>query len=113
MTPTGDTLDGARVFNTARFVGTVTVGIAPPTAPWELHTSANVEGPYSPFDEPGVELPTYALFHGSFGYHYRAAFLQVGVRNLLNKAYPELEAGGSVSPGQPRTVYAGIQYRFR
>src|SRR5205823_14061578 len=63
ITADGDTLDGARVFNTARYVGTAGVTFAPPRRVWHLRVSTNVVGPYSPFDEPGVELPSYALLH--------------------------------------------------
>jgi hypothetical protein len=34
------------------------------------------------------------------------------VRNVLDKAYPELVAGGLVSPGQPRAVFGTVRYDF-
>jgi outer membrane receptor protein involved in Fe transport len=105
-----DTLDGARVYNTARYVGTAGVTVAPPGRAWRVGVSTNVVGPYAPFDEPGVELPAYALVHLSgeacLG---RLGVLDVGVRNVLDRAYPELRAGSFVSPGQPRTVYASLR----
>jgi iron complex outermembrane receptor protein len=104
-----DTLDGARVFNTARYVGTVGVTLTP-RAGWHVGASVNVVGPYSPFDEPGVLEPAYALVHVSAGARaWAAGELDVGVRNLLDRAYPELRAGGFVSPGQPRTVYVTLR----
>jgi hypothetical protein len=36
----------------------------------------------------------------------------VGVRNLLDRAYPELIAGGLVSPGQPRALFVQVQRSF-
>jgi hypothetical protein len=36
----------------------------------------------------------------------------VGVRNVLDDAYPELRAGGFVSPGQPRSFYGSARYVF-
>jgi outer membrane receptor protein involved in Fe transport len=41
-----------------------------------------------------------------------AALLQLGVRNLLDRTYPELRAGGFVVPGQPRSVYGSVRYDF-
>jgi outer membrane receptor protein involved in Fe transport len=108
VTETG-TLDGARVFNTARYVGTVGLTVAP-RAGWRLGASVNVVGPYSPFDEPGVLEPAYALVHLSGGVRvWSRGELDVGIRNALDRAYPELRAGGFVSPGQPRTVYATLR----
>jgi iron complex outermembrane receptor protein len=104
-----DTLDGARVFNTARYVGTLGVTLAL-RAGWRLGASVGVVGPYSPFDEPGVLVPAYALLHLSGGVRvWSRGELDVGVRNALDRAYPELRAGGFVSPGQPRTVYATLR----
>ncbi len=112
ITRDGDTLDGARVFNTAKYVGTVAVDLAPASAPWRLRASSNVVGPYSPFGEPGVELPAYGLLHFSGNVRIGEALLEVGVRNLLDRAYPELRAAGFVTPGQPRTVFGSIHYRL-
>jgi outer membrane receptor for ferric coprogen and ferric-rhodotorulic acid len=35
--------------------------------------------------------------------------LDVGVRNVLDRAYPELVAGHIVSPGQPRAVFVTLR----
>jgi iron complex outermembrane recepter protein len=112
ITADGDTLDGARVFNTAKYVGTAALDVAPLFAPWRLRISTNVLGPYSPFDEPGVELPAYGLLHASASVRAGTADVQLGVRNVLDKTYPELRAGGFVTPGQPRTVFAAIHARL-
>jgi outer membrane receptor protein involved in Fe transport len=112
ITEDGDTLNDARVYNTARYVGIVGLDIAPPAAVWRLGISSNVVGPYSPFDEPGVERPAYGLVHVSGGLKFGGALVQIGVRNLLDQAYRELEAGGFVSPGQPRTVYGVLRYAW-
>ncbi|HWH04528.1 MAG TPA: TonB-dependent receptor, partial [Gemmatimonadales bacterium] len=82
------------------------------TAPWRLQVSTNVLGPYSPFDEPGVERPAYGLLHVSGGWRVGDAEIHVGVRNVLNHMYRELEAGGFVTPGQPRSVFGTIRYTF-
>ena len=110
ITEEGDTLDGARVFNTARYVASGTVEVAPELAIWRVGLSTNVVGPYTPFDEPGVELPTYALVHLTGGVRVGSALLELGVRNLFDKPYPEVRAGGFVSPGQPRSVYGTVRY---
>ena len=104
-----DTLDGARVFNTARYVGTVGLTLTP-HAGARLGASVSVVGPYSPFDEPGVLESAYVLLHLSGGVRlWAGGELDVGVRNALDRAYPELRAGGFVSPGQPRTIYATLR----
>ncbi|HEX4601678.1 MAG TPA: TonB-dependent receptor [Gemmatimonadales bacterium] len=105
-----DTLSGTRVFNTAKYVGTVVLELAPRAALWHLRASANLVGPYSPFDEPGVLRPAYGLIHLSGGVRLGHTGLELGVRNVGNTAYRELEAGGFVSPGEPRTVYATLRY---
>lgn len=112
VTEEGDTLSGARVFNTAKYVGAVALDLAPPKARWQLHLASNVVGPYSPFDEPGVSLPAYALLHVSGMWSFGRAQVQAGLRNLLDHAYPELRAGNFVVPGQPRTVFVELRYRF-
>ncbi len=110
ITEDGEDLSGTRIFNTAEYVGITALDLAIPGQPWHGRLATNVVGPYTPFDEPGVSLPAYALFHLSGDVRLGAATLELGVRNLLNHAYPEIQAGGFVAPGQPRTVYAGVKY---
>jgi outer membrane receptor protein involved in Fe transport len=108
-----DTLNGARVFNTARYVGVASVEVSPPARRWHVRVSANAVGPYSPFDAPGVVLPAYALLHVSAGVAVaRSASIEVGVRNVLNRAYPELRAADFVTPGQPRSLDARLRWDF-
>jgi len=105
-----DTLDGARVFNTARYVGLASLRLAPADQRWAGRLSANFVGPYSPFDAPGVVLPAYALLHASAEFRIpRLGAVEVGVRNLLDRSYPELRAGAFVTPGQPRSVFATLR----
>src|SRR4029077_11125625 len=112
VTADGDTLNGARVFNTAKYTGVTALEVAPDNAPWRIRLSSNVLGPYTPFDEPGVERPAYGLFHLSGGVRIGSADLQVGIRTLLNHNYRELEAGGFVTPGEPRSVFGSVRYTF-
>jgi outer membrane receptor protein involved in Fe transport len=112
VTEEGDTLSGARVFNTARYIGALMISVGPAGGRWQLTPAVNVVGPYSPFDEPGVTEPAYALLHVSAAASVGRASIHVGLRNVLDRAYPELRAGGFVVPGQPRTVFVGVNYRF-
>jgi outer membrane receptor protein involved in Fe transport len=105
-------LNGLRVFNTAKYVGTVALEFAPVAAAWQLRASSDLVGPYSPFDEPGVVRPAYGLFHLNGSVRIHQALIGLGVRNVFNTAYRELEAGGFVSPGQPRAVYGKVRYAF-
>jgi outer membrane receptor protein involved in Fe transport len=106
-------LDGERVYNTAKYVGAASLDFAPnPAAPWRLRLGGNWVGPYSPFDEPGVVLGGYGLMHLSGTVLVGQIELDAGVRNVLDRAYPELVAGHIVSPGQPRTVYVSARARM-
>jgi iron complex outermembrane receptor protein len=105
-----DTLDGARVFNTARYVGLASVILAPPASAWHVRVAANVVGPYTPFDAPGVALDPTVLLHLSAGVRLaERVSLEAGVRNLLDRVYPELRAGSFVSPGQPRALVVSLR----
>lgn len=111
ITESGDTLSGARVYNTAKYVGDAALDIVL-NAHWQFRLNSDIVGPYSPFDEPGVVLPSYMIFSMTVGTHIGSAFLQLGIKNLADKAYPELRAGGFVNPGQPRTLYGTVSYSF-
>jgi len=114
-TEDGDVLkDEVRVFNTARYVGIAAIAVSQPASgTWTVRLSTNVVGPYTPFDEePGFELPAYALLHLSGRVRVAKGDLELGVRNLLDREYAELRAGGFVAPGQPRSFVANIRYMF-
>lgn len=106
-------LNGFRVFNTAKYVGTVALELAPPAAIWQLRAGSDLVGPYSPFDEPGVVRPAYGLVHLSGGVRVSRALIELGVRNVFDTAYRELEAGGFVSPGSPRSLFGTVRYAFQ
>lgn len=108
ITAAGDTLSGARVFNTSKYIGSATLQLTPEPG-LRLRAATNVVGPYSPFDQPGVVLPPYGLLDLSAAKDLGRLTLELGVRNALDRAYPELQAGGYVSPGQPRAVYATVR----
>ena len=110
-------LAGRRVYNTARYIGCATLDLrnddGVPAGRWSLRFAGNWVGPYSPFDEPGVLLGGYGLMHASGRVRLsRAVVLDAGVRNVLDRAYPEVVAGHIVSPGEPRSVYASLRYRL-
>lgn len=107
----GVPLAGMRVANTAEYVGSAALDLGRTTAAWAVRLSTNVVGPYTPFDDTEEVLPPYALFHVSGRLLVGSkTTLRLGIRNALNKTYPELSAGGFVSPGQPRSVYGGVSY---
>jgi len=115
VTEDGDTLtlDGFRVFNTSRYVGVAALDVSPRGASWLLRVSGNWVGPYSPFDAPGEVLGAYGLAHVGGVWRLRnGAELDVGVRNLFDRAYPELVAGEVVAPGQPRSLYATVRAQW-
>ena len=109
ITNDGDTLSGARVYNTAKYIGIAALDFTPHIN-WFIRLSSNIVGPYSPFDEPGVVLPSYEVFSLTAGVRAGSAVIQIGVKNLADKTYPELVAGGFVNPGQPRSVYGTVRY---
>ena len=105
-------LDGRRVYNTAVYVGSAALDFAPPKNWWRLRIAGNWIGAYSPFDEPGVLLGGYGLLHLSASVRYQKSDIAFGVRNALDRAYPELVAGHIVSPGQPRSAFVSTRVAF-
>jgi iron complex outermembrane recepter protein len=104
---------GQPVFNTSKYFGSAYVNIALPSQIWEGHVGANFQGPYSPWDEFGVLRPGFVLFNLSGGVNLTTkAKVLVGVRNLFDTAYRELEAGYQITPGQTRTLYATLTYKI-
>jgi outer membrane receptor protein involved in Fe transport len=110
-------VSGLRVYNTARYIGSAALdlrtddGVTP--GKWNLRLAGNWVGPYSPFDEPGEVLGGYGLMHVSGRVRLsRAVVLDGGLRNALDRAYPELVAGHIVSPGEPRSAYVSLRYRL-
>ena len=102
-------LNGLRVYNTATYIGAAAYTLAPIAAKWRVHVAGNWVGRYAPFDEPGVLLGGYGLMHLSGTAILGAVELDVGVRNVLDRAYPELVAGHIVSPGQPRALFVTVR----
>ena len=105
------TLNGLRVFNTSKYLGTSALDIAPLGQRWRLRFAGNWVGPYSPFDEPGNVLGAYGLAHVSGAWTFTRAELEAGIRNVFDHAYPELVAGGVVSPGEPRTLFVSMRVK--
>ncbi len=100
------------IFNTSRYVGAVRVDFDIPKQIWVAQLGANFQGAYTPFEEPGVVRPAFTLFNASGGFKLsERTQLLLGVRNILDVRYRELESGGQVTPGQGRTVYVSMRYR--
>jgi outer membrane receptor protein involved in Fe transport len=104
-------LNGLRVFNTARYLGAAALDLSPGKSPWRIRLSGNWVGPYSPFDEPGTVLESYGLAHLGASWTLRDYEVNLGVRNLFDRAYPEVAAGQLIAPGQPRTIYLSLRAR--
>ena len=86
-------------------------GIHQHQSPRRVRLGGNWVGPYSPFDQPGVVLGAYGLAHVSVAVPFgtpNSLSLDLGVRNIFDHAYPELVAGGIVSPGQPRSLSVAL-----
>jgi len=108
---TGDpvVLDGLRVYNSSKYIGSAALDLVPGARSMRFRVSGNWTGPYSPFDEPGVVVGGYGLLHASASAPVDRFDIEVGLRDVLDRAYPELIAGHIVSPGQPRTVYLSVR----
>ena len=104
-------LDGLRVYNTSKYVGSASLEVAARRR-LRLRLAGNWVGPYSPFDEPGVITGGYGLMHVSAAWTVARAEIDLGVRNVLDRAYPELIAGGIVSPGRPRSLFVTTRLAF-
>ena len=105
-------LDGLRVYNTAKYVGAAALDVGAARSWWRLRLAGNWVGPYSPFDEPGEVLGAYGLAHVSGSAQWGAVQLEIGLRNLFDRAYPELVAGHLVDPGQPRAIFTTLRTTF-
>ena len=105
-------LDGLRVYNTAKYVGMAALEIGPTRSWWRVRLAGNWVGPYSPFDEPGEVIGAYGLAHASGSAQWGAVRLELGVRNLFDRAYPELVAGHVIDPGQPRAIFTTLCTTF-
>jgi outer membrane receptor protein involved in Fe transport len=105
-------LDGLRVYNTAQYIGMAALEIAPARAWWRFRVAGNWVGPYSPFDEPGQIIGAYGLAHVSGSALWGNLRLDVGIRNVFDRAYPELVAGHVIDPGQPRAVFTTLRVAF-
>ena len=106
------TLDGLRVYNTSKYVGSAALDAGPARGAWRIRISGNWVGPYSPFDAPGELLGAYGLAHVAGTWNFRRVSLDAGVRNVFDRAYPEVVAGEIVSPGQPRSFVLSATARM-
>jgi outer membrane receptor protein involved in Fe transport len=105
-------LDGLRVYNTAKYVGMAALDIAPVRQWWRLRIAGNWVGSYSPFDEPGELIGGYGLAHVSGSAQWGPLRVELGVRNVFDRAYPELVAGHVIDPGQPRALFTTLRTSF-
>lgn len=104
-------LDGLRVFNTSKYVGLSALDLGAASGRWLLRADAVFNGPYSPFDEPGVVLPGYGFLNLSGQLQAGRTELDAGIRNVFSRRYPEVVAGGLYSPGEPRMFRLTVRVR--
>jgi outer membrane receptor protein involved in Fe transport len=104
-------LTGLRVYNTAKYVGSSSLAWSRANGA-QVFVAGNWVGPYSPFDEPGVVLGAYGLLHVSAKARVRGMDVEMGVRNALDRRYPEVVAGHLVAPGEGRAVFGGVKVSF-
>jgi outer membrane receptor protein involved in Fe transport len=105
----GDTLSGVPVFGVARATieGGADVQIRGVLGSlWAAYTGA-----FTPIDEPDARTPPFTLLNarGTIPVTSEWSFV-LGVRNILDRRYPEVWASGYVSPGGPRTVLVAIRW---
>jgi outer membrane receptor protein involved in Fe transport len=105
-------VDGMRVYNTARYVGAASLEVMPGSRSLRLRIGGTWVGPYSPFDEPGVVLAGYGLMHAAISTRLLGVDVDAGIRNALDRTYPEVVAGHLVAPGQPRAFSIGVRRQF-
>lgn len=100
------------IFNTSSYVAAAHVDFDIPNRRWVAQVGTNLQGAYTPFAEPGVLRPGFALFNVAGGIKLSPSTqLLLGVRNLLDVRYRELESGGQVTPGEGRAFYASMRFR--
>jgi outer membrane receptor for ferrienterochelin and colicin len=104
-------LTGLRVYNTAKYVGSSSLAWSRANGV-RVQVAGNWVGPYSPFDEPGVVLGGYGLLHVSARARVRGMEVEMGVRNALDRRYPEVVAGHLVAPGEGRAMFGGVTVSF-
>jgi outer membrane receptor protein involved in Fe transport len=69
-----------------------------------------VTGPYTPIGEPDVRTDPYGTLDAGLSYLVRHDLvLDLEVRNVLDRVYPELRSSGYVSPGAPRSISLTLQ----
>jgi outer membrane receptor for monomeric catechols len=103
---------GMPIFNTSSYVAAAHVDFNLPGKIWMAQLGTNLQGAYTPFEEPGILRPGFALFTVAGGIKLSSATqLLVGVRNLLDTRYRELESGGQATPGEGRAIYVNLRYR--
>jgi outer membrane receptor protein involved in Fe transport len=69
-----------------------------------------ITGPYVPIGEPEVRTDPYATLDAGLSYPVRRDLMvDLEVRNVLDRVYPELRSSGYVTPGSPRSISLSVQ----
>ncbi len=84
----------------------------PPHSIWQFQLGTNFQGAvHAVRGAIGLTRPGFALLNGYAGVQLSKQWiLSLGVRNILDTQYRELESGYFVTPGQPRTFYLRMHF---
>lgn len=111
FTDEGESLAGVPVYQVAK--GTLDAGFdvqykGVAGSVWTAYT-----GPWTPVNEPDVRTTAYALLNlratVPFGGPWSAA---IGVQNILDQKYVEVQASGFLNPGTPRQILFTLRHGF-
>jgi outer membrane receptor protein involved in Fe transport len=107
---TPEPTDGQRVPGIARYMAQLAVQ-APIRETWTGRAEWRVTGPYVPIGEPDATTGAFSVFDLGITFPLRdGLLLDLEVRNVLDKVYPEMRSSGYVSPGTPRSFGMTLQY---
>jgi hypothetical protein len=63
-----------------------------------------------PIGEPDARTAPFSTLDAALGYPIRDGVrVEMELRNVLNRVYPEMRSSGYVSPGSPRTISLTLQ----
>ena len=108
--PTLEHEDGQRVPGIAKYLAQISATV-PLRERLEGRIEWRVSGPYVPIGEPDVTTGGFSLLDAGLTFPVQDAFIvDVEMRNVLDKVYPEIRASGYVNPGAPRSLAVSVHY---
>lgn len=101
---------GQRVPGIARYLAQLSAAF-PLREGIEGRVEWRVTGPCVPVGESGVTTNSFSLLDLGVAFPIRGRFLvDLEVRNVLDKVYPEMRSSGYVNPGAPRSIGLTVHY---